>query len=143
MTWRDKLEIGVQENAEYRKDNRPLHEVAGPELPQGPGRSAEIPHARGAAIRKSDDQQQHAPEMQSGVAGWDEDGGAAASDGGLTNEAESEVIVERSSRRAALDSSHESSRRGEHRYPDAHQTDAERKGRDERDALKRRLGDSR
>jgi hypothetical protein len=38
-----------------------------------------------------------------------------------------------------LDSSHVSSVRGEHRYPDAHQTIAERHSRRERDDLKRRL----
>ena len=46
MTWRDKLEIGLKENAAYRKDNLPLSEVIGAELPQGAGRSAEIPDAR-------------------------------------------------------------------------------------------------
>jgi hypothetical protein len=46
MTWRDKLEIGLKENANYRKDNLPTSEVSGPELPQGPGRSAEIPRSR-------------------------------------------------------------------------------------------------
>jgi len=46
MTWRDKLEIGLKENAAYRKDNLPPNEVIGPEVPQGPGRSAEIPRAR-------------------------------------------------------------------------------------------------
>ena len=46
MTWKDKLEIGLKENATYRKDNLPRGEVTGPELPQGPGRSAEIPDAR-------------------------------------------------------------------------------------------------
>jgi hypothetical protein len=53
MTWRDKLEIGLKENAPYRKDNLPLTEVIGPELPQGPGRSAEIPHARGTNTQTS------------------------------------------------------------------------------------------
>ena len=47
MTWRDKLEIGLKENAPYRKDNLPQAEVTGPEIPQGPGRSAEISDARG------------------------------------------------------------------------------------------------
>ena len=46
MTWRDKLEIGLKENAPYRKDNLPSGEVTGAELPQGAGRSAEIPDAR-------------------------------------------------------------------------------------------------
>jgi hypothetical protein len=35
MTWRDKLEIGWQENAADREDNLPLTEVIGTELPQG------------------------------------------------------------------------------------------------------------
>ena len=46
MTWRDKLELGLKENAAFRKDNLPTSEVSGPELAQGPGRSAEIPRAR-------------------------------------------------------------------------------------------------
>jgi hypothetical protein len=46
MTWKDILEIGLKENAPYRKDNLPPNEVVGPEVPQGPGRSAEIPRAR-------------------------------------------------------------------------------------------------
>jgi hypothetical protein len=46
MTWRDKLEIGLKENAPYRKDNLPSSEVTGVQLPQGAGRSAEIPNAR-------------------------------------------------------------------------------------------------
>lgn len=48
MTWRDKLEIGLKENATYRKDNLPESEVHGPEVPQGPGRSAEVTDARHA-----------------------------------------------------------------------------------------------
>ena len=46
MTWRDKLELGIKENAPYRKDNLPPSQVRGPEIPQGPGRSPEIPMAR-------------------------------------------------------------------------------------------------
>ena len=46
MTWKDKLEIGLKEDAPYRKDNLPVSEVKGPELPAGPGRSPEIPAAR-------------------------------------------------------------------------------------------------
>jgi hypothetical protein len=46
MTWRDKLEIGLKENAAYRKDNLPPSEVSGPEVPQRPDRSAEIPRSR-------------------------------------------------------------------------------------------------
>jgi hypothetical protein len=47
MTLRDKLEIGLKEDAAYRKDNLPEAQVRGPELPTGPGRSPEIPLARG------------------------------------------------------------------------------------------------
>ena len=46
MTWKDKLEIGLKEDAPYRKDNLPASEVHGPELPAGPGRSPEVPLAR-------------------------------------------------------------------------------------------------
>jgi len=46
MTWRDKLELGLKENAPFRKDNLPPSQVRGPEIPTGPGRSPEIPMAR-------------------------------------------------------------------------------------------------
>jgi len=46
MTWRDKLEIGLKEDAPYRKDNLPDSQIRGPEIPTGPGRSPEIPMAR-------------------------------------------------------------------------------------------------
>jgi hypothetical protein len=47
MTLKDKLEIGLKEDAPYRKDNLPDDQVRGPEIPAGPGRSPEIPAARG------------------------------------------------------------------------------------------------
>lgn len=47
MTWKDTLEIGLKEDAPYRKDNLPDRQVRGPEKPAGPGRSPEIPLARG------------------------------------------------------------------------------------------------
>ena len=47
MTLKDKLEIGLKEDAPYRKDNLPDDQVRGPEIPAGPGRSPEIPLARG------------------------------------------------------------------------------------------------
>lgn len=46
MTWRDKLEIGLKEDAPFRKDNLPESQVRGPEIPSGPGRSPVIPAAR-------------------------------------------------------------------------------------------------
>lgn len=49
MTWKDKLEIGLKEDAPYRKDNLPDNEVAGPDVPAGPGRSPVIPAARTAS----------------------------------------------------------------------------------------------
>ena len=39
MTWKDKLEIGLKEDAPYRKDNLTPDEIRGPEIPTGPGRS--------------------------------------------------------------------------------------------------------
>ena len=47
MTLKDKLEIGLKEDAPYRKDNLPDDQVRGPEIPAGPGRSPVIPAARG------------------------------------------------------------------------------------------------
>jgi hypothetical protein len=47
MTIKDKLEIGLKEDAPYRKDNLPPAQVRGPEIPAGPGRSPEVPLARG------------------------------------------------------------------------------------------------
>ena len=39
MTWKDKLELGIKDDAAVRKDNLPENEVHGPEDPAGPGRS--------------------------------------------------------------------------------------------------------
>jgi hypothetical protein len=47
MTWRDKLELGLKEDAAFRKDNLTPDQIRGPQLPTGPGRSPEIPQARG------------------------------------------------------------------------------------------------
>ena len=46
MTLKDKLEIGLKEDANYRKDNLPASQVRGPEIPAGEGRSPVIPAAR-------------------------------------------------------------------------------------------------
>jgi len=48
MTWKDKLEIGLKEDAPYRKDNLPENEIRGPEIPIGEGRSPLIPMAKPA-----------------------------------------------------------------------------------------------
>jgi hypothetical protein len=50
MTLKDKLEIGLKEDAPYRKDNLPDFQVRGEEIPAGPGRSPEIPAARTDAV---------------------------------------------------------------------------------------------
>ena len=47
------------------------------------------------------------------------------------------------SERDRLDASHDSNTRGEHRYADAHQTEAEQQARRDRDDLKRVLGSRR
>jgi hypothetical protein len=46
MTWKDKLELGLKNDAAFRKDNLPPSQVRGPEVDSGPGRSPEIPLAR-------------------------------------------------------------------------------------------------
>ena len=46
MTWRDKLELGLKNEAAFRKDNLPAGEVHGPEEDSGPGRSAVVTEAR-------------------------------------------------------------------------------------------------
>ena len=46
MTWKDKMEIGLKEDAPYRKDNLSPDQVRGPEVPAGDGRSPEIPMSR-------------------------------------------------------------------------------------------------
>src|SRR5262245_60069894 len=48
MTWRDKLEIGLKEDAPFRKDNLPKFQVRGKQTPSpvGPDRSPVVPAAR-------------------------------------------------------------------------------------------------
>lgn len=45
MTWKDKLELGLKNDAPFRKDNLPESQVRGPEIPSGPDRSPIIPAA--------------------------------------------------------------------------------------------------
>ena len=54
MTLKDKLEIGLKEDAPFRKDNLPAEEVKGPQLPAGPGRSPEIPLARKEGVKPAE-----------------------------------------------------------------------------------------
>jgi hypothetical protein len=54
MTWKDKLELGLKNDAPFRKDNLPESQVRGPEVPAGPGRSPIIP----AAIEDAKDPEQ-------------------------------------------------------------------------------------
>ena len=82
-------------------------------------------------------------DQRAALAGWDNEGGAAPADRARQDDTQRQKQVERSARQARFDSTHDSSVRGEHRYPDTHQTTAERKARDDRDALKRKLGGTR
>jgi hypothetical protein len=62
VTLKDKREIGLKEDAPFRKDNLPDDQVRGPEIPAGPGRSPEIPMARGKNIvPKANDADDSAP----------------------------------------------------------------------------------
>lgn len=54
MTLKDKLEIGLKQDAPCRKDNLPDDQVRGPEIPAGPGRSSKIPQACDAKRRTRD-----------------------------------------------------------------------------------------
>ena len=82
-------------------------------------------------------------EQRVALAGWEDEGGAAPSAGGLIAETQRQDDSERAGRRAAFDHTHDSSARGEHRYPDSHQTEAEQQSRHDRDDLKRKLGNTR
>lgn len=46
MTWKDKLELGLKEDAPFRRDNLPADEVQGPEETSGPGRSPVVTEVR-------------------------------------------------------------------------------------------------
>lgn len=82
-------------------------------------------------------------EQRAALAGWEDEGGATPSARGLIAETQRQDDAERAGRRAAFDDTHDSSARGEHRYPDSHQTEAEQKARHDRDDLKRKLGNTR
>lgn len=75
--------------------------------------------------------------------GWDDDGGAPPTDQGLAAEIERERSRDRDGELAAFDATHDSSARGEHRYPASHQTKAQQRAKLDRDALKRKLRSTR
>lgn len=79
MTWRDKLEIGLKEDAPFRKDNLPDSQVRGPEIPSGPGRSPEIPLSRDDHTAAEDGKDAVAPAFR---AKPDRRRGASSKDGG-------------------------------------------------------------
>ena len=81
-------------------------------------------------------------QQRTALARWDGEGGAAPSGQGLAAETQREENLERADKRAAFDATHDSSARGEHRYPAAHQTEAELKAKHDRDRLKRKLGNA-
>ena len=75
-------------------------------------------------------------EQRNAISGWEGEGGAVISDESGTGIVQSEKRAGEQERR---DASHQSDVRGEHRYPDAHQTAAEQTARRNRDDLKGRL----
>jgi hypothetical protein len=71
------------------------------------------------------------------IRAWENEGGATIrADAGTPAAPETLDRTEQN----RLDRAHDSDARGEHRYPDAHQTDAERLSRRTRDDLRHRLG---
>ena len=54
MTWRDKMEIGLKEDAPFRRDNLPAFEIEGPQVPAGPGRSPVVPAAVDDAVEAAE-----------------------------------------------------------------------------------------
>jgi len=74
-------------------------------------------------------------EQRKAISGWEDEGGAVISESG-TGIAQSEKRAAEQDRRNA---SYQSDVRGEHRYPDAHQTAGEQTARRNRDDLKGRL----
>ena len=64
MTWKDKLEIGLKNDAPFRKDNLPEQQVRGPEIPAGPGRSPIIPAAIEDAKKQSEKQPYSPPDKE-------------------------------------------------------------------------------
>lgn len=67
MTWKDKLELGLKNDAPFRKVNLPEKQVRGPEIPAGPGRSPIIPAAVADVVEQPDPaSHEHAHEEDAG-----------------------------------------------------------------------------
>jgi hypothetical protein len=94
-------------------------------------------------MKKEDTKKAKDEQQRSALAGWDNEGGTVPSDRDAKADTQREESRDRAAKQAAFDTSHDSSARGEHRYPDAHQTEEEQNARDARDALKRKLGGTR
>ena len=94
-------------------------------------------------MNKEDTKKAKDEQQRSTLAGWDNEGGMVPSDSELKADTQREESRDRAAEQAAFDTNHDSSVRGEHRYPDAHQTEEEQNARDARDALKRKLGGTR
>jgi hypothetical protein len=93
-------------------------------------------------LRQQDDQvkENTSTEKRSALFEWEDDGGAQQSDAdGQTDTARPSSGERRRRDQQGLDATHDSDLRGEHRYDDTHQTEAEQKTRQERDDLKQRL----
>jgi hypothetical protein len=75
-------------------------------------------------------------EQRNAISGWEGEGGAGISDRSGKGIVQGEKRGAEQDRR---DASHQSDVRGEHRYPDAHQTAGEQTARRNRDDLKGRL----
>lgn len=72
MTWKDKAELGLKNDAPFRKDNLPESQVRGPEIPAGPGRSPIIPAAIDD-VEQAPDPVTHEAEHDQDPAGIDND----------------------------------------------------------------------
>ena len=93
-------------------------------------RISSLPTPKGTPMKNNSNEQRNA------ISGWEGEGGAVISDESGTGIVQSE---KRAGEQARRDASHQSDVRGEHRYPDAHQTAAEQTARRNRDDLKGRL----
>jgi len=93
-------------------------------------RISSLPTPKGTPMKNNSNEQRNA------ISGWEGEGGAGISDQSGQGIVQGEKRAAEQDRR---DASHQSDVRGEHRYPDAHQTAGEQTARRNRDDLKRRL----